>query len=220
MECHQSQPRNFLGRGDLCLPNDRSGTIGTSFGLLGILCARTHGTRKIDTLRKGQLETFIHNTPRRKRSHQAQDIRKSQPRTGHTREPDPTHNETPRTRHTLASFKCSRTCNAYRAHRHGSESPYPGSTPGLNPCNHLTWLVGGPWRTHIQAWYGMVWYGMAWDWTRGQASSSSVEERSSLGHHRAEGAEAVVAEAGAAGGRRGSLPLGRWPIVWERRHQW
>ena len=45
---------------------------------------------------------------------------------------------------------------------------------------------------------------MAWPGT-GQASSSSVEERSSLGHHRAEGAEAVVAEAGAAGGRRGSL---------------
>ena len=65
-----------------------------------------------------------------------------------------TQKVTPSTRHshlahvTLASFKCSRTCNAYRAHRHGSESPYPGSTPGLNPCNHLTWLVGGPWRTH------------------------------------------------------------------------
>ena len=27
--------------------------------------------------------------------------------------------------------------NAYRAHRHGSESPYAESTPGLNPCNHL-----------------------------------------------------------------------------------
>ena len=49
----------------------------------------------------------------------------------------------------------------------------------------------------------MVWYGMAWDWTG--LLLSSVEERSSLGHHRAEGAEAVVAEAGAAGGRRGSL---------------
>ena len=54
------------------------------------------------------------------------------------------------------------TCNAYRAHRHGSESPYPGSTPGLNPFNHLAWLACGPWRTHIQAWYGMAWYGMAW----------------------------------------------------------
>ena len=38
------------------------------------------------------------------------------------------------------------TCNAYRAHRHGSESPYPGSTPGLNPCKHLSWLACGPWR--------------------------------------------------------------------------
>ena len=40
------------------------------------------------------------------------------------------------------------TCNTYRAHRHRSESPYPGSTPGLNPCNHLAWLACGPWRTH------------------------------------------------------------------------
>ena len=81
------------------------------------------------------------------------------------------------------------TCNAYRAHRHGSESPYPGSTPGLNPCKHLAWLACGPWRTHKHnthdhvawlaseewdrlahqvvgrqrhTWYGMVWYGMAW----------------------------------------------------------
>jgi hypothetical protein len=23
-------------------------------------------------------------------------------------------------------------------------SPYPGSTPGLNPCNHLAWLACGP----------------------------------------------------------------------------
>ena len=61
---------------------------------------------------------FIHNTPTRKRSHQAQDI----------------HNLA---HITHASFKCSQTCDAYRAHRHGSESPYPGSTPGLNPCNHL-----------------------------------------------------------------------------------
>ena len=38
----------------------------------------------------------------------------------------------------------------------------PGSTPGLNPCNHLAWLACGPWRTHIQAWHGMAWYGMAW----------------------------------------------------------
>ena len=26
------------------------------------------------------------------------------------------------------------TCDAYRAHRHGSESPHPGSEPS---CNHL-----------------------------------------------------------------------------------
>ena len=74
------------------------------------------------------------------------------------------------------------TWNVYRAHRHGSESPYPGSTPGLNPCNHLAWLACGPWRTHKhntyyhvawlaseerehlrQAWNGMVWHGMTWE---------------------------------------------------------
>ena len=37
------------------------------------------------------------------------------------------------------------TCTA---HRHGSESPYPRSTLGLNPCNHLAWRACGPWRTH------------------------------------------------------------------------
>jgi hypothetical protein len=66
---------------------------------------------------------------------------------------------TSHTLHSLHSY--ARDSNAYRAHRHGSESPYPGSTPGLNPCNHLAWLAYGPWRTHIQAWYGMAWYGMA-----------------------------------------------------------
>ena len=65
-----------------------------------------------------------------------------------------TQTVTPSTRHshlahiTPASFKCSQTCDAYRAHRHGSELPYPGSTPGLNPCNHLARQACGPWRTH------------------------------------------------------------------------
>jgi hypothetical protein len=73
------------------------------------------------------------------------------------------------------------TCNVYRAHRHGSESPYPGSTPGLNPCNHLAWRACGPWRTHRhntyyhiawlaseerdhlrQTWNDLVWHGMTW----------------------------------------------------------
>ena len=40
------------------------------------------------------------------------------------------------------------TCDVYRAHRHASESPHPGSTPGLNPCKHLTRQACGPWRTH------------------------------------------------------------------------
>ena len=30
------------------------------------------------------------------------------------------------------------TCDAYRAHRHGSESPHPGSTRGLNPTTRAT----------------------------------------------------------------------------------
>ena len=43
------------------------------------------------------------------------------------------------------------TCNTYRANRHGSESPYPGSTPGLNPTTRATTsaprLAGVPgWR--------------------------------------------------------------------------
>ena len=43
----------------------------------------------------------------------------------------------------------------------------------------------------------MVWHGLGLE-----ASSCCLYRR---GHHRAEGAEAVVAEAGAAGGSRGSL---------------
>ena len=39
---------------------------------------------------------------------------------------------TPRTHHTRFILMLA-TCDVYRAHRHGSESPYPGSTPGLNP---------------------------------------------------------------------------------------
>jgi hypothetical protein len=45
---------------------------------------------------------------------------------------------TPRTRHSRFILMLA-TCNVYRAHRHGSESPYPRSTLGLNPCNHLAW---------------------------------------------------------------------------------
>ncbi len=88
---------------------------------------------------------------------------------------------TPRTRHSRFIHMLA-TCNVYRAHRHGSESPYPGSTPGLNPCNHLAWRACGPWRTHKhntynnhpawlaseerdhlrQTWDDMVWHGMTW----------------------------------------------------------
>ena len=41
---------------------------------------------------------------------------------------------------TPVSFLMLATCDVYRAHRHGSESSHPGSTPGLNPCNYLAWL--------------------------------------------------------------------------------
>ena len=46
---------------------------------------------------------------------------------------------TPRTHHTRFILILA-TCDVYRAHRHGSESSHPGSTPGLNPCNYLAWL--------------------------------------------------------------------------------
>ena len=58
---------------------------------------------------------------------------------GHTHVTNFIHN-TPSTRNShlvhitpyhTAPFKCSQMCDAYRAHRHGSRSPYPGSTPGL-----------------------------------------------------------------------------------------
>ena len=44
MECHQSQPRNFFGRGDLCFGT--IGTIGTCFGRfdLGISDHNKHST--------------------------------------------------------------------------------------------------------------------------------------------------------------------------------
>ena len=67
----------------------------------------------------------------------------------------PSKNFTPRTHHTRLILMLA-TCDVYRAHRHGSESPHPGSTPGLNPCNHLTWLVGGPWRTHKHNTYSHI----------------------------------------------------------------
>lgn len=71
MECHQSQPRNFLGRGDLCLPNDRSGTIGTSFGLLGILCARTQHEEDRH-LEKGSARNLHSQHTKTQKAHQAQ----------------------------------------------------------------------------------------------------------------------------------------------------
>ena len=63
---------------------------------------------------------FIHNTPTRKRSHQSQDI----------------HNLA---HITPASFKCSQTCDAYRAHRHGSESPLIHTTRGVARCSDPAW---------------------------------------------------------------------------------
>ena len=59
----------------------------------------------------------------------------------------PSKSFTPPTHHTRFILMLA-TCDVYRAHRHGSESPHPGSTPGLNPCNHLARQACGPWRTH------------------------------------------------------------------------
>jgi hypothetical protein len=97
------------------------------------------------------------------------------------------------------------TCNVYRAHRHGSESPYPGSTPGLNPCNHLAWRACGPWRTHkhntynkhpawlaseernhlCQTWDDMVWHGMTW-------GAGAAPKGPDLGEARAEATRGVA----------------------------
>ena len=50
---------------------------------------------------------------------------------------------------TPASFSCSRRAT-YTALTDTDQSHHtpPGSTPGLNPCNHLAWQACGPWRTH------------------------------------------------------------------------
>ena len=108
---------------------------------------------------------------------------------------------------TLASFVCSRhATRTALTDTDQSRHPYPGSTLGLNPCNHLAWLACGPWRTHIQAWHGMVWYGMAW------GCGLRPPPRPREGHHRAGGAEAVTQGLGnsGAGGATGdvALPLG------------
>ena len=94
------------------------------------------------------------------------------------------------------------TCDVYRAHRHGSESPHPGSTPGLNPCNHLTRQACGPWRTHrhntyIQARRLRRHEELMIHRIRRAAQPRRRGLRHKRGHHRAEGAEAVAAEAGA-----------------------
>ena len=70
------------------------------------------------------------------------------PNSFYTQTVTPSKNFTPRTHHTRFILMLA-TCDVlYRAHRHGSESPHPGSTPGLIPCNHLARQACGPWRTH------------------------------------------------------------------------
>ena len=115
------------------------------------------------------------------------------------------------------------TCDVYRAHRHGSESPHPGSTPGLNPCNHLTRQACGPWRTHRHNTYIQTRRLRRHEGLMIHRIRRAAQPRR-RGHHRAEGRRrggpAVAAEAGAvrAGeqlseiyrrwGRRGSLDKG------------
>jgi len=87
---------------------------------------------------------FIHNTPTR--TDQTQTKREGR---------------TPRTRHSRFILMLA-TCNMYRAHRHGSESPYPGSTrvnPGSEPVQPPR--LAGVW-TAADTHTGMVWHGMAW----------------------------------------------------------
>ena len=112
-----------------------------------------------------------------------------------------TQKVTPSTRHshlahvTLASFKCSRTCNAYCAHRHGSESPHPGSTPGLNPCNHLARQACGPWRTHRYNTYIQARRQRRHEELMIHRNRKVAQSRR-RDHHRAGGAGAVAVEAG------------------------
>ena len=103
---------------------------------------------------------------------------------------------TPRTHHTRFILMLT-TCDAYRAHRHGSESPHPGSTPGLNPCNHLARQACGPWRTHRHKTYIQTYH------QRRQGElmihrNPRAARPHQRGHHRAEGAETVAAEVEAA----------------------
>ena len=100
------------------------------------------------------------------------------------------------------------TCNVYRAHRHGSESPHPGSAgqrPGLNPCNqHLAWQACGPWRTHRHNTYIVIEQSRLW---RHEELMIHRNQRAAQprrrGHHRAGGA--------------GAVQLGRWR--WRRGRQ-
>ena len=166
MECHQSQPRNFLGRGDLCLPNDRSGTIGTSFGLLGILCARTHEEDR--HLEKGSARNLhSQHTKTQKVTPSTRHSQISTTDRTHARTGPDTQRDTSHTSHTRIIQKCSRTCNAYRAHRHGRRIrvAIPRVKPGSEPVQppHLAggWTVAD---THTgMVWNGMVWHGLGLD---------------------------------------------------------
>ena len=57
---------------------------------------------------------------------------------------------TPRTHHTRFILMLA-TCDVYRAHRHGSESPYPGSTPVQPPRLAGVWTVADTETQHIHA---------------------------------------------------------------------
>ena len=63
---------------------------------------------------------------------------------------------------TVASFSCSRHGTRAALTDTVQSRAYPGSTPGLNPCNHLAWLACGPWRTHKHNTYDHI----AWLHTR------------------------------------------------------
>ena len=163
MECHQSQPRNFLGRGDLCLPNDRSGTIGTSFGLLGILCARTHEEDR--HLEKGSARN-LHSqhtktqkvTPSTRHS-QISTTDRTHARTGPDTQRDTSHTSHTRFIQMLANMQ--RVPRSQTRIRVAIPRVKPGSEPVQPPHLAGGWTVAD---THTgMVWNGMVWHGLGLD---------------------------------------------------------
>ena len=107
----------------------------------------------------------------------------------------PSKSFTPRTHHTRFILMLT-MCDVYRAHRHGSESPHPGSTPGLNPCKyHLARQACGPWRTHRHNTYIQAHRQRRHEELMIHRIRRAAQPRR-RGHHRAGGAGAVAVDGG------------------------